>query len=745
MTTPLSAFKNAVRHPTERLTLAADKSTVGPQSRFTRLCLWCRSPYSATLANKELALAFRQSLVTEYGERIAGDAFSQFIGLRSIHKGRPISSRQAKAVLQAADALHQQAALTFGYGPGVARLNELSYTLPYRDYSVQPASLPATGPMLFSLAHKTLAQSLNLLSEVPVSPEGYASFSRKNAELLLVIKDLREQVQVKLEGFNQHYLTSQLTAALNDLQSKQEEVERLYVNHPMAAKNILHARHQWYKAALLYLENTITTRSESVPPQSCAPLHEAHTHIQDMYKADCLRLAGSQQRVTNPEEELQGLSQQLIKNIHHSFQGRCNKAEITQKLTESWREIINTRQQWKEITHTVPLVVDGRRMLPTCITTPAGSMDNSIGRDYKGSGFGCYSYTEATHAVNLAVSTLTIPDENGDRTIFQGLRHAVHSVMDIIHPAQRQAANLARATETLKAALLTNPPLLATVLADADNDYPIGTPIRIPLVSVSLLTPDNLRSSGFMQFFKIFTHGNEQKMLREQKQAWDTLNAHPLRLTLTNAQGIEQEVVVQPDIITFNFGVNRGAFSMPLLHRLISGWQISDTMNRRAMSQLAERVDTFLDSRVQENEKNIVRQLFDQITQIWEDKSYRRPGKEPYKLVSRIALLTHALGEIPCWNCKSGKDRTGNLDVETRFLALRTQSTGQVPEPDAVLQSEQQAALRALALASGNHELQTLNTGLPGFKLEGVWANQERLGETEGIDYFRGASAFVQQ
>ena len=44
-------------------------------------------------------------------------------------------------------------------------------------------------------------------------------------------------------------------------------------------------------------------------------------------------------------------------------------------------------------------------------------------------------------------------------------------------------------------------------------------------------------------------------------------------------------------------------------------------------------------------------------------------------------LLAFKLGMSPMFNCKSGKDRTGHLDLETKFLAARIKSTGRVPTP----------------------------------------------------------------
>ena len=51
-------------------------------------------------------------------------------------------------------------------------------------------------------------------------------------------------------------------------------------------------------------------------------------------------------------------------------------------------------------------------------------------------------------------------------------------------------------------------------------------------------------------------------------------------------------------------------------------------------------------------------------------------------MVSRLALVGHLMGETPLFNCKSGKDRTGQLDAEVKSLAAADESGGRVPPPD---------------------------------------------------------------
>jgi len=51
-------------------------------------------------------------------------------------------------------------------------------------------------------------------------------------------------------------------------------------------------------------------------------------------------------------------------------------------------------------------------------------------------------------------------------------------------------------------------------------------------------------------------------------------------------------------------------------------------------------------------------------------------GNEPYKLPTRLLALSNEIGATPAFNCKSGKDRTGQLHVEIRDLYAHLNATG---------------------------------------------------------------------
>jgi hypothetical protein len=140
-----------------------------------------------------------------------------------------------------------------------------------------------------------------------------------------------------------------------------------------------------------------------------------------------------------------------------------------------------------------------------------------------------------------------------------------------------------------------------------------------------------------------------------------------------------------------------------------------------------------------------VEALARQIGEMWDNRSHREMGVEPYKMVSRLAVLSSMIGNDVCWNCKSGKDRTGECDVESKYLAMQIWLTGQVPEPDQPRTGEEKRNFFRMAVDSGNFELQLYNTAAPGFKLGGVPALKDELTldtESTHYKYFRGIAGF---
>ena len=299
---------------------------------------------------------------------------------------------------------------------------------------------------------------------------------------------------------------------------------------------------------------------------------------------------------------------------------------------------------------------------------------------------------------------------------------------------QRQGA-LNRAREVFILEMTRDPEFLKQI---AEGEEVLFT-------SVGLLTPDDLRHQ-LHKLFGFSASGDEKEMVAIQAQAWDDL-----RNEIT-AKRIEiNGKAVIAEIIDFNIGVNKGATVLatnPIIGEAVSGTNyVNELINNRSMdnlvavtgkrltkkdSELRTKIDLQkrendpvqlkkLDSEIIALNRDIatIKELSDQIAAMWEDGSYRDAGNEPYKLASRIALLSHLLGGGTVFNCKSGKDRTAQLDAEVKFLAFQIHtSNGRVPKPD-----RKRTNLEKIQFATfiffdeSRRKMQEFNTGYGGSKL----------------------------
>lgn len=82
-----------------------------------------------------------------------------------------------------------------------------------------------------------------------------------------------------------------------------------------------------------------------------------------------------------------------------------------------------------------------------------------------------------------------------------------------------------------------------------------------------------------------------------------------------------------------------------------------------------------------EKEKRIVVQLSKQIINIWVNNKHNQYTVNPYAIQSRLLYLSSLIGFATAFNCKSGKDRTGICDAETKYLAESADANGNIPDP----------------------------------------------------------------
>ena len=323
--------------------------------------------------------------------------------------------------------------------------------------------------------------------------------------------------------------------------------------------------------------------------------------------------------------------------------------------------------------------------------------------------------------------------------------------------------------------LLDDPALLARALA-ADAK---GEMVELPITSISLMTPDYLR--------ELSSKGGEQTMLANHKQGLDSLEG-VTQLKVRNQAGDLQPVRVRVRPRVMSFGVNAGALRglgvvsgnrVPFWRRAM-GWGLSAQLNDPVLSdmvggrdqrviggQAAQKINQLQeqqnsaqqelrsselspDDRAQlepqlaglKKQEAKTRQLALQVKELWNNGNYVREGRDPYKMAARVAMLSDALGEKTLFHCKSGKDRTGQLDAEAKYLSAVFDQTGFIPRPDGVPAPATRRLRTLFALKTGNHEMQRYNTGLAGFKLRGVPALDAQF-EPSALPNYRGGSGFV--
>ena len=666
---------------------------------------------------------FTRALSVRYGVSIARDALAAA-------KLSPTSRLTAKKITDAVAHAKNIRGMLLSQSAGA--------DLKLGTESITPVQIGALGPADQDIVRhfrnlRTIA--IDILGETPLSQADWQDFNGRVRSVTMRLNALMSRAN-SLPGTMRLGLAQELRAFARALSDKDQQVRTLLLNQPLSPNHIQEFKAVWREAVVNALtalggvttdRNTITAINAAIASIRANPLafeqrvpltSKTVTELTPVV-ADCIK----------EQLKLLNLGGVTFKN-----------SVIAAQIVAGYRQALNTRT-WPIIDKTFAVAVGNRPDELRSKIVPAAQLGRAP-RAPRGviayppgvHGYMCQC-ADTDHAVNLAVSSLTVQGPTSTPELaFCGIRHGVHSAWEVPTAAGRAAANVHRAQEAVIAAFMAkynipaHPPALPAPSANGTIN------VDLDMVSVSLLTPDKARHT-----FQKGSSSDERAMLIDQTMAWNAVEQ--IGVTF---QYHGQQIRIQPHIHTFNFGVNSGAVNHSRLANVAGGWDLSDTMNAAAMRGFRNAVTTFINDPAQPAAKRTYAQtLLNQCDQVMQAKGERKDSHDAYKVAARIAVLANLIGNVPCWNCKSGKDRTGEMDVECKFLSTLIARGEPIPDPGVPLTQGQQGLFRAIALEGGNFEVQKANTGFGGYKTKGVDSIPERLGGKKYRTFHAGGSKYV--
>ena len=668
---------------------------------------------------------FTRALSARYGVTIAQQAIANAgLSANSELTGRTISNVVANAKKLRADMLRPvgRQDLTLG------------------DTTIAKSQFKGLGPDDKAFLVKFLkrrAVAVELLGEFPLTMPDYQDFHARATDLVARLRAMREAVVPANVPADEFY--AEVDALVRAVEGKLVQMRDLLAGQPLGEANMREYRDLMFAAAIRTVEALRASAQGNAAAEAA--------------------LGRTLEQFRNPQvraefEPYAQLSKSAFKNIApfivSMVKARLNRANVrgfnldvsavAQLMKSSYRAVLNERT-WPVVSKTFSTSVGNRPVEMTSTIVPAEQLGRSeenprglIASRYPQGvhGYTCHS-ADARNAVNLAVTQLTVSDPGGQpRLAFCGVRHSVHCAWEIRNDQERAAANARRAEEAVMAAFMAkySVPRNHAELPEPGEDGTVT--VDLDITSVALLTPDTMRN-----YWRPGSSKDERSMLMDQTAAWDAVSQRGVSFLYQGRQ-----IRVRPHIVTFNVGVNEGAVKLSgIAPNKAGGWDASDRMNARAFEALTHDAMAFVNDKSKDgNLRAAALTLFNQCRNILVLKQEHSDSHDAYKLAARLAVLSQLIGKIPCFNCKSGKDRTGEMDVECKFLAALIARGEKIPAPGAELTAEQKGLFRAVALQGGNFEVQKMNVGVAGFMSGSVKSIEERLGGKAYHTFHRGGA-----
>jgi len=409
------------------------------------------------------------------------------------------------------------------------------------------------------------------------------------------------------------------------------------------------------------------------------------------------------------------------------------KHQIKKQIKSFHAQNISQKTERKTIEHTITQKAGVTGNVTAKIIPLNSEFDKSkgtssvFGRIFGSKGLSSMNRFEP-HVVNAAETSL---EKNG-KPLFTGLRHAILSNKLEKDPKVRAENSRAMAKEVVHAAVMQQIKEQGGSIPQTSAEHPLV----MDFMSVSLVTPDLLSKAKDAKI-------SERVMLKDQENALKSLSG------LQEFKIGNETVFVEVNPMPFNYGVNAGAVGeiKPLLNKKL-GLDRQHTLNQESFKKLEGRVNNFLaDESLAPGQKESLNSLWKDIQEMGKTKSSYLDGGNQYELGAKLLILSNLLnrtnqGSKCAFNCKSGKDRTGEMDSMVKAFVLLGDKYGKIPTNQEFRQSEPLReefveTLVTLLKEGGGLDLADMNTGVRGYKLSNeakVWGmKDEDFREIQGL------------
>ncbi|MDR1435123.1 MAG: hypothetical protein LBI77_01825 [Puniceicoccales bacterium] len=355
-------------------------------------------------------------------------------------------------------------------------------------------------------------------------------------------------------------------------------------------------------------------------------------------------------------------------------------------------------------------------------------------------------------AVNLWETEIKTKDS--DKPLFQAIRHGCTK--------GKEGAS----KEVLTACLVQKLGGIGNVVpSEVSAKGPQANPHELQLSNIQLMTP-GIGIAGL-------TDGKmPRKQIKKFKELAESKN-QPIELKIPAPNGQSVWIKLEEPLL-FNFGVNLQQFKgvvreslvahAPVTRRLrehnaesfkllmgdtskIAESKINDSnaidLNKeKKLFDEESKIGKFLsNAEVSDSDKKVVVQLAHQIAYLWESGECEKNGSEPDAIVARLALLSDKLDLSTSFNCKSGKDRTGEVNVSIEHLAAEIEMNGGiVPKPYHELDDREKLNLNNMLICGAADHVTTACTGAGGLKLVSSFGIVKFSGVEDRLGEVRGAS-----